>query len=377
MKLDGFFKRFGSNTLAGSGNQSWFRPESAEQEITGRVFYRVFAGGEYNWSPLFSDTVFTTFADGSYSRANQTLGGWRVCAARIGVAKRVYINGFDEPEQMQALTFAGQRGYRTAAGETFFADPVALRAEKGEYICLETTVCGERIPCHPETLLPAFARTRDGWTRSTDVLFAAMLGCERPVRMRVGFLGDSITQGIGTQPNAYRHWNAVLAEKLGEDCAFWNLGLGYARASDAASGGIWLELARENDAVFLCLGVNDLYHAALSAETLKKNLLQTVRGLKRAGVSVLVQTIPPFDYEGERRQVWLQVNDWIRETLAREADAIFDNVPVLGANAQEPFLSRYGGHPDEQGCAAWAEALEPVARRFLQTVREGRARGRI
>ena len=232
-------------------------------------------------------------------------------------------------------------------------------------------MCGERIPCHPESLLPAFVRTQDGWTHSTDLLFTAMLGCDRPARMRVGFLGDSITQGIGTQPNAYLHWNAVLAEKLGADYAFWNLGLGYARASDAASDGVWLELARQNDAVFLCLGVNDLYHAALSAETLERNLLRTVRGLKEAGVSVLVQTIPPFEYEGERREIWLQVNGWIRETLAREADAVFDNVPVLGRSAEEPFYSRYGGHPDERGCAAWAEALEPAARRFLENITKG------
>ena len=371
MELSGYFARFRANTMAGSGNQSWFRSESAEKEITGRVFYRVFAGGEYNWSPLFSDAVFTTFADGSHSHANQTLGGWRICSARIGVTGRAEMEGFAEPERMLPLTFAGKRDYRPAAGETFFADPIALRAEKGEYICLETTVCGERIPCHPESLLPAFVRTQDGWTHSTDLLFTAMLGCDRPVRMRVGFLGDSITQGIGTQPNAYLHWNAVLAEKLGADYAFWNLGLGYARASDAASDGVWLELARQNDAVFLCLGVNDLYHAALSAETLKQNLLRTVRGLKEAGVSVLVQTIPPFEYEGERREIWLQVNGWIRETLAREADAVFDNVPVLGRSAEEPFYSRYGGHPDERGCAAWAEALEPAARRFLENITKG------
>ena len=128
MDLSGYFARFRANTMAGSGNQSWFRPESAEKEITGRVFYRVFAGGEYNWSPLFSDAVFTTFADGSHSYANQTLGGWRVCSARIGVTGRAEMEGFAEPERMLPLTFAGKRDYRPAAGETFFADPIALRA---------------------------------------------------------------------------------------------------------------------------------------------------------------------------------------------------------------------------------------------------------
>ena len=50
MDLTAYFARYHANTLAGSGNQSWF---SLAGERTGRVFYQVFAGGEYRWSPLF------------------------------------------------------------------------------------------------------------------------------------------------------------------------------------------------------------------------------------------------------------------------------------------------------------------------------------
>jgi hypothetical protein len=34
--------------------------------------------------------------------------------------------------------------------------------------------------------------------------------------------GDSITQGCGTTPNKYSHWNAFLSEMIGEEYSFWN-----------------------------------------------------------------------------------------------------------------------------------------------------------
>ena len=366
-----YFETYHSNTRAGSGNQSWFA--AGEQKRTGRVFYRVFAGGEYRYSLLFSDAMDSTFSDGSHSWANQTLGDWTIHAARLGVVKRAEIDGFDEPEQMIPLTFGGAGEKRVAAGERFFSDPVRVRAEAGEYLCLETTVSGARVPCHPETLLPSFVRTEQGWERSTDVLFAGMIGCDRPVRLRVGYLGDSITQGIGTRANRYEHWNAVLSERLGTDCAFWNLGLGFARAYDAASGGGWLEKAKQNDLVVVCLGVNDLFHEAEPrVERIERSLETVIGALREAGVRVLAQTIPPFDYGPGTREQWARINAWIREELAHRADGLFDVVPVLAQSTQEPYRARYGGHPDAVGCRAWAEALEPVLRDQIE--RASRAR---
>lgn len=356
-----WFARYHSNTLAGSGNQSWFAPEDAAQPITGRVFYRVFAGGEYRYSLLFGDTMDSTFADGSHSWANQTLGGWTIHSARVGVVSRVDMERFEEPQELLELTFEGEKEKRVAAGEQFACDPVCLRAQKGQYICLETTVSGPRIPCHPESLLPAFVRTAAGWEHSVNTLFAGMVGCDRPVKACIGYLGDSITQGIGTQPNSYDHWAAVLSEALGEEYAFWDLGLGYARARDAATGGCWLQKALHNDLVVFCMGVNDLgYEARPRVEAIERSLQAVVRSLKQAGVRVLQQTLPPFDYSEEMTPDWLRINAWVREELAQEADALFDVTQVLSLSDEEPQRARYGGHPDALGCRRWAEALEPV-----------------
>ncbi len=359
MNLTEFFRDFHSNTLAGSGNQSWFENGDAGAAVVGRVFYRVFAGGEYRYSLLFSDAMDSTFSDGRHSYVNQALGGWEILSARVGIAARADMEGFDEPGEWRALTFDGAPRRVVTPGECFAADPVVLRAEKDAYLCLETTVRGARIPCHPETLLPSFVKTEAGWTRSVNTLFAGMVGCDRPVKLRVAYLGDSITQGCGTRYNAYEHWSAVLSEALGTEYAFWNLGLGYARARDAATDGGWLYKAKQNDLAVVCLGVNDMPREA-SAEAIMQSLRTVVGRLREAGVRVLLQTIPPFNNAGAERERWLKVNDWIRSTLAFEADAWFDVVPVLSESPERPYMARYGGHPDGTGCAAWAAALKPV-----------------
>lgn len=365
MNLKEFFRDFHSNTLAGSGNQSWFETDGAQ--VVGRVFYRVFAGGEYRYSLLFSDAMDSTFADGRHSYVNQTLGDWELLSARVGVTARADMEGFDEPSEWQTLTFDGAPQKAVAPGERFASDPVTLRAERDAYLCLETVVRGARVPCHPETLLPSFVQTEAGWTRSVNTLFAGMVGCDRPVRLRAAYLGDSITQGIGTQPNSYEHWCAVVSEALGTDCAFWNLGLGYARARDAAADGGWLEKAKQNDLVVVCLGTNDVPRET-SAEAILQSLRTIVRRLREAGVRVLLQTLPPFDYQGALRERWMTVNDRLRSTLAGEADALFDVVPILSESPERPYMAHYGGHPNGIGCAAWAGALKPVLKALMDRI---------
>ncbi len=80
-----YFNEFSSNTLAASGNQSWFKTESPEKEYTGRVFYRIFAGGNFNYSFLFSNIIDSTFADGSHSYANFLCSEWKIIRVRCGV----------------------------------------------------------------------------------------------------------------------------------------------------------------------------------------------------------------------------------------------------------------------------------------------------
>ena len=86
------------------------------------------------------------------------------------------------------------------------------------------------------------------------------------------------------------------------------------------------------------------------------DLEKIVDCLNAAGVKVVLQTVPPFDYEGERIGMWQRLNDYIRGPLSKKAALIFDVVPLLG-QAEQPNMAKFGGHPDAAGCAVWADAL--------------------
>jgi lysophospholipase L1-like esterase len=256
---------------------------------------------------------------------------------------------------LKEITFGGCATKTVMPGEFFSTDPISLSFDAGEYLCLEITFSGKMIPYHDETLLPVFVKGDAGWKYSKLMPFASMIGCKRAVKGRIAYLGDSITQGIGTAPNSYLHWNARFAEKIGNEYSHWNLGLGYGRANDAASDGAWLYKARQNDIVFVCFGVNDILQG-LPEEQIKSDLTYIVKRLKECGRTVILQTVPPFDYNAENTLKWQRINGYIKTELSTVADIVFDNVATLG-ESEHPEVTKFGAHPDEIGCEVWANAL--------------------
>ena len=360
-----YFDCFTSNTCAGSGNQLLFDTDPGEIR-TGRLYYKVFARGRYSYSVLFSNTVDSTFADGSQCCRNTLGGHWEILEARAAVcpgdvlgedveskAAAAWIN--DRELAFVPLTFDGSAGKAVSPGEFFHCDPVELEFAAGDYLCVELVFRGSGIPYHEESQLPVYIKRSGGWEYCKHLPFASMVGCDRPVKQRIGFLGDSITQGCGTGVNTYVHWNAVLANRLGADDAYWNLGLGYGRANDAATDGVWLNRAKHNDVVVVCYGVNDIFQLG-DENRLMADLEKIVDCLNAAGVKVVLQTIPPFDYEGKNIMIWQRVNDHIRDALSKKVSMIFDVVPWLGQDEQ-PHMAKFVGHPNAEGCAVWANAL--------------------
>ena len=357
-----FFKEYSSNTIGAGANQSFFYPE---KKRTGLAFFKILAAGEYDYSLLFSDTIDSTYADGSFSRANMNAGGYRIESLSVFRCKDLPCkNRVSEwnPSEAKALssvdlTFNGERGVTIPEGGTVFTDAVKLYFDKGDYIAIRITYEGKRVPSHPESMLPLYNKTAEGWEYSVDMPLPLMIGCNRPVKGRIAYLGDSITQGIGTGYNTYLHYCAIFADLIGDEYSHYNLGIGYARAADAASRGAWLERAKTCDTVFLCLGTNDVAHDEDGAESIAKNLRTIIDELKTADCRVILQTAPPFDRVGVRRERWFELNRIIREDLSLRADWLFDNVPLLRLSEEEPEKARYNGHPNPEGCLVWANAM--------------------
>ena len=361
-----YFEHYTSNTTAGSANQLYFAPESEEESCVGRVYYRVYAGGEYHYSFLYSNVIDSTFDHGNISRANRILPTWNIHSLRVSVTASADPNML-KSDDMSLVTFDGKPQKSVLPGMFFSSDPIKLTARADEYICLEYTFSGSSIPYHEERIIPAYRLLNGKWTDSAQVPFLGMLGCDRAVSARIAFWGDSITQGIGTERNSYTHWNACVARLLGEKYAYWNLGIGFGRAADAASLGAWFYKAKHTDVAIVCFGVNDILQTG-NEELIKESLTTIVKSLKAEGITVILQTVPPFDYNEEQKTVWEHVNKYIKEELSTLADAIFDTVPVLG-NSETPHMARYGGHPNATGCAAWAEALAPLIQSVIQKVK--------
>ena len=50
-----------------------------------------------------------------------------------------------------------------------------------------------------------------------------MVNKQKQLCREIFLLGDSITQGIGTEKNSYKHWNAVAPQMLGEKYSYWKI----------------------------------------------------------------------------------------------------------------------------------------------------------
>ena len=204
-----WFETYCSNTLGAGGNQLIFSTEG--KEMTGRIYYKIFAGGTYNYSLLFSNIMDSTYKFGEESHCNKICDEWELLEAKVGICKKTSLERAGEVENFTPLTFGGQVSKTVMPGEFFTSDPVKLCAEKNDYLCFEVRYKGNMIPYHWESILPVFTRQGGAFVPDKRVPFPGMIGCDRKVAKRIGYLGDSITQGVGTPPNAYTHWNALCS----------------------------------------------------------------------------------------------------------------------------------------------------------------------
>lgn len=339
MTVSEFYERFSSDCAAGCGNQLLAK-HPKEVTKTNRCWFRLSFGGEH-YALLLSNEIDSTYDDGSISRPGD-VGEWTIHGIRVGLCREVQ----EEPAAWQEVTFSGKREKKVTGKEPFVTDPIALGAKAGDWLCYEITFTGSCYPYHEEAVLTMVP--------DKQMPLPLMIGSDRPVKEKIGFWGDSITQGCGTEDDSYTHWVARIAEKLPE-ISVWDLGIGYARASDAAIQGGWMERAKQCQTIHVCFGVNDILRNR-KAEEILWDLEIIIDTLKEAGCRVILLTLPPFDLEGEQRVQWQKVNAAIRERLCREADGFFDIAAVLGQEVPNEHRCIYGGHPNAEGCKAVAEA---------------------
>ena len=344
-------------------NQHYFESDG-EKEHTFYSFVKISAGGKWSYILSFSGTI-----DGSFRRisfANDPCDDWSIVSLSVGRIKSFPSVNYSEidslssftPIEFTPLTFNGGSRSKKAELGVFSTDPAILDFDKGDYMVIRICCKGKKIPCHPETLVPIYEVSGDKIRYNVFAPLPVFVGCDRPTKGKIGYFGDSITQGCGTTINGYAHWNAHIAEKIGEGYSHYNLGIGYGKAKDAATLGVWTERAKSVDTVFLCFGVNDL-NADRTAEDIFADLSLVIRELKNAGCRMIVQTPPPFDYPPERAREFVKLSDKIMSELIDSVELVYDVREVLSVSESEPHMAKHGTHPNDEGCLIWANALYP------------------
>lgn len=360
------FKTYPSNIASGTSHNfmlCWDAPKT----IRARGYFCALSSEPDTWRFWFSNAVDSTYADGAIGHPDRLGGNWRILSAKIGDGGAYTCGEMTTPAPVISwteVTFDGQSSRDVTPGERFWSDEVRFTLPEGHMLVWEWELCGNDIPCTPDSQAPTFVAENDGDLQfQMECPVPDLFGAKRTVKGRVAFWGDSITQGCGTRNNYYENWAARIALALGKDYSFWNIGLGWARGSDGAYHEYWKYKAAQVDTVCIVHGVNDNNSGAYqrgrgdSADEILTTLETNIRFLQKQGVRVILFTVPPFEYPDGHYMVWKTLR-YAYPALAKEMGVeLFDFAATL--DARPPYGNRFvhGSHPDGEGGRIAAEAF--------------------
>lgn len=364
---DGNFSKYVSNTYVASGNNSLV--EKAES-VTYRAYFPVEEYGGLEYCFYFSNMVDSTYSDGSLAHAGLAGGDYTIESAYIADGG-TSVN--QEITNRQAVTFDGNAKRNVSAGETFWSDALEFDVPEEHYLVWEWTLTGENIPATSVSNLTKVGADHNdgkGLVYCDDVPLPQLIGADRQVKYTVSAIGDSITQGCQTEFMAYEYWAAKISQKLGSEYSLWNCGLGWARTSDAALCGDWLQRAAASDIVIVAFGTNDIISGEFggdggnSADEIDGYIRTVLDLLKKEQCSVIVFNAPPEDYRDNLEAVRTEYNEKLKSTCEEYGVSYFDFAGLL-SDESEPSKALYGGHPNGEGGEIVSEEFLRIYKDYL------------
>ncbi|MDG2522090.1 SGNH/GDSL hydrolase family protein [Caulobacter segnis] len=295
-------------------------------------------------------------------------------------AVRVAKGDADHP-----VTFGGKSVVTIPAGAPYVSDPVDLPVKAFDKLAVslflpnETALPGHRL----RQRMAAGDQTAARIDTPVMRLGALITGVEVE-RSRKGVviaaIGDSITEGSSSTPDAWRAWPDQLADRL-KSAAVVNVGIGGNRLLNNISGSSGLSrFDRDVLAVpgvthaMVLEGINDIgratrpefAHQPVIADDLINGYRQLIARAHARGLKIIGATIPPYEganYFTEGGEATRQaVNAWIRTSKAFDGYADFDAATRDPANPRRlraEFQSGDWLHPSDAGYAAMAAAVDP------------------
>lgn len=351
------FTTYVSNTVVSTGNN--FYIEKAEN-ITYRAYLPVEQYGELEYKFFFTNMVDSTYANGKDAFVGKDGGAYTVSNAVIADGG---TSTEDKITNRTPVTFGGKETKEVTADESYWSDPVTMNIPEGHYMVWEWTVSGEGIPCNKMSSLTSTASSADGETFEfcDEIPLPQIIGAKRDVKHTVAAIGDSITQGCQTEQMKYEFWASKISTQLGSDVAFFNCGLGWARASDAASNENWLSRVSQYDTVIVAFGTNDIVSGKYggkksSAEEIDEYLDAIVSYLTEKGCDVILFNAPPQNFKETNEGIRTALNEKI-PAIAEKYGAKFFDFSALLSTEDEPGKAVYGGHPNGEGGTVVADAF--------------------
>lgn len=271
-----------------------------------------------------------------------------------------------QPSTAQAVTFSGSSSFLVPRGAIVISDPISIDVEAESILAISTYLAdGQQtnaITSHPGSRTTSWLVHGDHIDdaelvdATPSVHWFLINSLQAPFPKAEGaaafaIVGDSITDGRGSTPDANNRWPDQLLSRLQENeatsaIAIVNQAAGGNRVLDDGLGPNGLSridrdvLAHPGvDCALVFIGINDIGTAAPEegaqervGERLIQGYDQMASRLRARGLAVFGATLTPMSGPGqeyghpEREKTRLAVNRWIRESGPFDAVVDFDEM---------------------------------------------------
>jgi len=299
------------------------------------------------------------------------------------------------PGSDHALTFGGARTVNVPPGAAIFSDPVALRVAPLASVAVTIYLPPQVMRAETYHYLAA----GDNFVAQGDVAGAPDLPQSTTIHSwyfldgidvaadsdaySIVALGDSITDGWTSTPNANHRWPDVLASRLQADAGHkntgvLNAGIGGNRVLNEGYGPSAISrvdrdvLAQSGVRyVILLESINDIARVGhstvpadnITAEQVEWGFKQIVDAAHEHGIKVIGSTIMPIahDVSENSEQIRDAVNVWIRTSGAFDGLIDFDQITRDPANPRRLSAKYDSGdhvHPNDTGYQAMGSGID-------------------
>lgn len=201
------FETYVSNTVVATGNNTAI---SSADHVTYRAWMPVECYGEFDYCFYFSNTVDSTWDDGSEAYAGMPGSSYTIESASVSNG-RTEFDANVEPTSTVTVTFSGETQKTVSPNETFWSDPITLDLSEDHYLLWKWTLSGTDIPAIcMSNMTYSYADQGDdkGFLYTNEIPLPQLFGCAREGMTQIMTIGDSVTQGCQTSDFSYQFWAA-------------------------------------------------------------------------------------------------------------------------------------------------------------------------